>query len=224
MNRTLALPLALPLALRLALPPALPLMPPVAPLDRPGLTTTSPGLLRQVRPEDADAIRAFVCGLSPRSQYFRFFAAVAPPSGALLDALCGRRGNADILVLTDPAGSIIAHAMAADDVTSNVAAGDAGHAVAANIGIVVADEWQGRGIGTMLLSTLVRRATSRGISNLVLDVLPANKRMLGIIGRRWPDAPREHNADSIVIRPAITQPTGPAFEVPAIVPLRGPAA
>ena len=43
-----------------------------------------------------------------------------------------------------------------------------------------------------------------GVTSLVLDVLPENRRMLGIIDRRWPDAPRERTRDAIVIRPAIT--------------------
>ena len=157
------------------------------------------GLVRSGGPEDADSIRDFVCRLSPQSQYFRFFASVAPPSTALLRALSGVTGSADILILTDSGKSVIGHAMAAD-------APAADGRLETNIGLVIGDEWQGRGLGTMLLAFLVSRAARRGVRTLVLDVLPANDRMRGIIARRWPDAPAERTRDALVIRP----PIGPA--------------
>jgi GNAT superfamily N-acetyltransferase len=155
------------------------------------------GLIRTVRPADATRIREFVCGLSSRSQYFRFFASVAPPSTGLLRALSGETGTADILVVTDSRDAIIGHAMAAD---ARTAAG----LLESNIGLVVADEWQQRGLGTTLLSLLVARAAARGVSALVLDVLPANDRMRGIITRRWPDAPMERTRDALIIRPRLS--------------------
>jgi GNAT superfamily N-acetyltransferase len=166
-------------------------------------------LIRQAGPDDADRIREFVCGLSPNSQYLRFFASVAPPSSGLLRVLCGGTG-ADILLVADGRGSVIAHAMAAD---TTVAGG-----LASNIGLVVTDPWQQRGLGTLLLSNLIGRASRRGVGSLVLDVLPSNDRMLGIIARRWPDAPRERTRDAIIISPAITPwqaATGHA--VPAVI-------
>jgi GNAT superfamily N-acetyltransferase len=160
------------------------------------------GLVREARPGDADAVCQFICDLSSHSRYLRFFASVAPPSSALLAALCGSTG-ADILVVTDPGGRMIAHGMAADDpVPGTSVASKAG--AASNIGLVVADQWQERGLGTLLLSALVARAARRGVQSLVLDILPDNHRMLGIIARRWPEAARERTSDAIVIRPVIT--------------------
>lgn len=153
------------------------------------------GVIREGGQHEADRIREFICGLSPNSQYLRFFATVAPPSSGLMRVLCGGTG-ADILLITDPSGAVLAHGMAAD---TPVPGG-----LASNIGLVVADRWQQQGLGTLLLSTLIGRASRRGVGSLVLDVLPANDRMLGIISRRWPDAPRQRTPDAIVIRPAIT--------------------
>ncbi len=154
----------------------------------------TPVLVREARPEDCAAIREFVSDLSPRTQYLRFFASVAPPSTGLLRVLCGSTG-ADILVITDPAGRIIGHGMAADTTPARGAT---------NIGLVVAEQWRQHGLGTLMLTMLISRAARRGVTSLVLDVLPENRRMLGIIDRRWPDAPRERTRDAIVIRPAIT--------------------
>jgi GNAT superfamily N-acetyltransferase len=169
-------------------------------------------LLRQACPEeDALRISDFVCGLSPEARYLRFFASVAPPSSGLLRALSGGTG-ADILLITDGTGTVIAHGMAADATP--------GDRLTSNIGLVVTDRWQHQGLGRLLLSTLVGRAARRGVRSLVLDVLPDNRRMLGIISRRWPDAPWERTHDAVTIRPAITRwQATDGWPVPAIVPL-----
>jgi acetyltransferase len=155
---------------------------------------TPVALLRQARPDDVTSIRDFVCALTPRSQYLRFFAAVAPPSSYLLRALCGTDG-ADVLLVTDSGGAVIAHGMAADASTDR--------GLESSIGLVVADDWQRRGVGTQLLTALVGRAARRGVRDLVLEVLPENRVMLGIIRRRWPEAPAERTPDAIVLRPVI---------------------
>jgi GNAT superfamily N-acetyltransferase len=169
-------------------------------------------LLREARLEDdAARISDFVCGLSPEARYLRFFASVAPPSSSLLRALSGGTG-ADVLLVTDGTGAVIAHGMAAD--------ASPGDRLTSNIGLVVTDRWQQHGLGGLLLSTLVGRAARRGVCSLVLDVLPDNRKMLGIISRRWPDARWERTPDALTIRPAITRwQTADGWPVPAIVRL-----
>jgi acetyltransferase (GNAT) family protein len=177
-------------------------------LSRPGV-----GLIRSASQADADLIRDFVCGLSPRSQYFRFFATVSPPSSGLLRALTGATGSADVLLVTDAAGAMIGHGMAADTRAAD------GH-LETNIGLVIDDQWQLCGLGTTLLTTLVSRAAGRGVHNLVMDVLPENDRMRGIINRRWPDAPLERTRDALIIRPAIRAATARhAIELPIVIDL-----
>lgn len=177
------------------------------------LASRPPGsaLLRQATQTDRAAIREFVCALSPRSQYLRFFACVAPPSSGLLAALCGAAGRADVLLITDDGGTVIGHGMTADE------PGQAGHAC--SVGLVIADAWQRLGLGTLLLRTLTSRAARRGARSLVLEVLPENRVMLGIIARRWPQAPSQRTPDAIVFRPVITAPeAGQGWPVPS--PLR----
>jgi acetyltransferase len=160
-----------------------------------GTLVGAAALVRQAGMADAAAVRDFVCGLSPRTQRLRFFAAVAPPSTGLLRALCGTAGRADVLLVTDSDGTVIAHGMAAD--------APGGGGVESSIGLVVADAWQQRGIGTQLLRALVTRAARRGVRSLVLEVLPDNHMMLGIIARRWPGTHAEWTPDALVFRPAI---------------------
>ena len=161
-------------------------------MSRTQLRTDSPVEIRAASPQDCEQIRDFVNGLSVRTQFLRFFASVAPPSSGLLRGLCGTSGRADIVVAIYQ-GLVVGHGMAADSWGS-------GGPRVSDIGLVVADRWQQRGVGTALLGTVVARAAARGTSMLVMDVLPGNDRMLSMIEHRWPGARREISADSIIVR------------------------
>jgi L-amino acid N-acyltransferase YncA len=147
---------------------------------------------RAARVADCEAIRSFVAGLSPHTRLLRFFTPVSPPSSAVLRAMCGADGAADVLVATHN-GAVVAHAMAAD------AVGPEG-CRAADIAVVVADDWQHRGVGSEILGRLVARAAARAVRVLVMDVLPENDRMLGMISRRWPGAAYEFAAGAVTVR------------------------
>jgi ribosomal protein S18 acetylase RimI-like enzyme len=156
-----------------------------------GTTPAGSYRIRLANPADEAGIREFLCGLSERSQYMRFFAGVAPPSTVLLRGMTGTgTARADILVITDDDGSVIGHGMAVDGAAPP-------GPLAADVGLVVADAWQDQGLGTTLLRTLVDRAVQRGIAELVFEVLPTNAKMLRIIARHWPDARRSRTPDSI---------------------------
>lgn len=167
------------------------------------MNRTPVAVLRQARSDDLAAVREFVCALSPRSRYLRFFAAIVSPSTGLLGALCGS-GGADVLLVTDRYGVVIGHGMAADASASDAP----GDGLESSIGLVVADAWQRRGIGTQLLTALEGRARARGVSHLMLEVLPDNRVMLGIIRRRWPEASAQRTPDAVVFRPAIRHADG----------------
>jgi ribosomal protein S18 acetylase RimI-like enzyme len=171
---------------------------------------------------DAEAIRSFITGLSPRTQYRRFFAGVSPPSSALLRGLVGAGNGADIVVATrrvagrsgpdrsgpqcgqlDCGEPLIGHAMAADRIAS-----DGMRTV--EIGLVVADASQRRGVGSALLRVLLARAFARGARTVVMEVLPGNKDVLAMIARRWPAACYERTADSVVVRAPLAPPPGVA--------------
>ena len=90
-------------------------------------------------------------------------------------------------------GAIIGHALAADSVSPD------GRRVT-DIGVVIADHWQSRGVGSVIMGRLVARAAARGVSVLAMDVLPENRPMLAMISRRWADAQYEFGADSVTVR------------------------
>jgi GNAT superfamily N-acetyltransferase len=147
---------------------------------------------RGVGAADCDGMRSFLAGLSPRTRFLRFFAPASPPSPAVLRGMCGGGRTTDALVATHD-GVIVGHAMAADSVSPE-------GCLVSDVGVVVADGWQNRGIGAQILDLLVARAMGRGASVLVMDVLPENKRMLGMISRRWADAGYRFSGGSVTAR------------------------
>jgi GNAT superfamily N-acetyltransferase len=141
----------------------------------------------RVRPAsdgDGEALREFVGGLSLRTRYLRFFAGVPRVTPAMLRRMTGTRlpgGDlVDALVVTE-AEAIIGHGMATDTRDS------AGTAVT-EIGVVVADGWQGHGVGSALTRALAARAQARGATALMMDVLAENHKMLALISKYLPTA------------------------------------
>jgi GNAT superfamily N-acetyltransferase len=160
--------------------------------------------IRQACPADLAALGDFFAGLSQRTRYLRFFAPVTPAL-ALLRRLAGVTGSADAVVAVS-GGVIIGHAMAVDH------AGP-GDEPAADIGVVVADAWQSRGVGSALIRTLIARAQARGVTSLTMDVLHGNHGVLAMIAGHWTPAHSERSSDCVTVRvglapPARTAPAG----------------
>jgi GNAT superfamily N-acetyltransferase len=146
--------------------------------------------IRRAQAADREAIRTFFVGLSARTRYLRFFAALSI-TPAVLRALSGG-DNADTVVATDE-GVIIGHGIAADGVSP-------GGTTVTEIGVVVADDWQGRGIGSALVRALISAAEARGAAIVAMEVLPGNQRVLAMLANHWPAASIDHSADSVIFR------------------------
>ena len=111
-------------------------------------------------------------------------------------------GQADVLLATH-GGIIIGHAMAAD----RAAAGES----LTEIGVVVADAWQGQGVGSALVRALLRRAQARGVTSLCMDVLPDNRQVLAMIAGHWAAARSRRDTDCVSIQ--IELPSAPREHV-----------
>jgi GNAT superfamily N-acetyltransferase len=169
--------------------------------------------IRPVDPAQQAALSDFFAALSVETRYRRFFAPVRPSHG-LLDLLSGRPANVDAIVAVAD-GVIVGHAMAADRPEDHR---EPCGSRATDIGVVVADGWQRRGVGAALMRALVIRAQARGVTSLAMDVLPGNRQVLAMIIGHWPDAAIAHSPDSLDIRIPLPryqprrQPPRPASE------------
>ena len=150
--------------------------------------------IRPACPADLPALGEFFAGLSVQARYLRFFAPVTP-TGSLLRLLAAEPAQVDAVIAVAD-GVIVGHAMAADRTEPAACRG----ARATDIGVVVADAWQGRGVGSALMLALIARAQRRGVTALEMDVLHGNRKVLAMITGHWPSAVIDRTSDSLSIR------------------------
>ena len=145
--------------------------------------------LRAPATEDVGALTAFFGAMSDRSLYLRFHG----------------------LQRIDDA--LIRHFLEPDWETSGVLVGELDGRIvavgeymrlrdpsAAEAAFAVADEHQGRGIGTRLLEQLALRAAEVGIERFVAEVMPENRAMIGVFEGTGLDVTRELEAGEFEIR------------------------
>jgi GNAT superfamily N-acetyltransferase len=135
------------------------------------LADGSTARLRDIRPGDAEALKAFHEGLSDQTVYLRFFG----PHPVLSDKEVAHLTNVDgadrVALVAECEGRIVA--VARYDRTPG---GDD-----AEVAFVVDDTFQGKGMGTILFEHLVAVARVHGIKRLVADTLFENHRMLQVL-------------------------------------------
>jgi acetate---CoA ligase (ADP-forming) len=127
--------------------------------------------VRPIRPEDEPDLARFFSSLSLESRVLRFFAAVSNA-----DASVKRMVQVDytsrygIVAVAGAEAQIVGHAMYATIQPKK-----------AELALAVADAYQGRGLGTILLGQLAEAAASAGIDVLEAIVRPENHQMLEVL-------------------------------------------
>jgi ribosomal protein S18 acetylase RimI-like enzyme len=155
--------------------------------------------IRQACYADHAALRDFLGGLSLRARYLRFFTGALAASPAVLRILAGGGDHIDAVVAVED-GAVVGHAMASD------ATGPGGGVT--EIGVVVTDTCQGRGIGSALVRTLTARAQARGITVATMEVLAENRQVLAMIAGHWPTAQHDLSGPYATIRVPLPQSRG----------------
>ncbi len=133
--------------------------------------------VRPIRPEDAALEQVFVAGLSERSRYMRFMQHLP----ALTPQMLARFTQVDydrelaLVALDDASGN--------DQIVgvARYVANPDGESV--EFAIVVADAWQGRGLGRVLMQRLIASASACGYTQMTGSVLAMNKSMLEFVNR-----------------------------------------
>lgn len=132
--------------------------------------------LRPIAPEDEPLLHEAVASMSDRTVYFRFFS----PIKRMSDALAHRLAVVDyherfaIVAATNrPSGKHRIVGVARYDRARDTDM--------AEVAVAVIDEFQRRGLGSVLLSELARVARAEGIKSFQLIVLPENREMLALL-------------------------------------------
>jgi GNAT superfamily N-acetyltransferase len=135
----------------------------------------TPILVRAIRPEDKALLQQGMAQLSEVSRYRRFMSLVTELSEAQLkylteiDYVNHMAWGALDLSGSTPRGAGVARYVRSDDDPAK-----------AEVAVTVLDEYQGRGLGTLLLGVLARTAAANGIYTFIAYVLHENAPMMRI--------------------------------------------
>jgi acetyltransferase len=133
--------------------------------------------VRPIRPEDAELIQDLMHRLSKESRYFRFMETLSEHSPAMLVRLTQIDYDREMaLVAVDETGG--AEQLVAVARYTTLPDGES-----CEFALVVADAWQGRGIGPRLMQGLIDTAASRGLKRMEGEVLANNIKMLTLMKR-----------------------------------------
>ena len=131
--------------------------------------------LRPLRRDERDLVAGFFNGLSAQSRHRRFLQAMPRLPELMLQRLVDVDGHSHVAIVAEAGGEIagIARfvALAGDPDTAEVA-------------VTVADPFQGRGIGGLLLDALRSAAERAGLGAFVYLVDPTNRPMLRLLRLR----------------------------------------
>ena len=137
----------------------------------------TPVLVRPVRPDDREIIKDGFARLSPESRYFRFMTPVSSLSEAQLDYLTK-------LDFVDHVAWLAVRADRRDEglgVARYVRTKEDPHISEAAVAVI--DEYQGRGLGTLLLALLATVARAAGVTTFRAYVLQHNARMRSVLNQ-----------------------------------------
>ncbi len=152
------------------------------------LTDGSVCLLRAIRPEDAPTLQDFVRGLSDQTRYFRFVASVkelSPRQLARYSQIDYWRDMALVVEAPVDAGSIDG---TVESASSHRFAGVARYMLnpdmrSCEFAIVIDDQWQGKGLGAILMQALIDVARERKLQHMEGTVISQNRKMLKLMHR-----------------------------------------
>ena len=138
--------------------------------------------IRPIQPSDRDGLAAGFARLSPESRYRRFMAPTPALGARELDYFTKvDHHDHEALLAIDPASR---HGVGVARFVRTAPP-------VAEPALTVADDWQGRGVGTALLWALVARAREEGIERFEAPVLASNREAIHVLESLGPASRRQ---------------------------------
>ena len=131
--------------------------------------------LRPIRPEDAEMEQAFVKSLSEDTRYFRFMDALRELPRSLLVRFTQLDYQREMAIIALAGTGDAEQQVAVARYTTNP------DGESCEFAVVIADAWQGKGLGTILMRYLMQIAGSRGLKIMEGEVLGTNPNMLHLM-------------------------------------------
>lgn len=132
-------------------------------------------LVRPMRPEDAEIEQSFVRNLSPESKYFRFMQSLTELTPEMLVRLTQLDYHRELALIA------VIESGGKESEIGVARYGTNPDGETCEFGLVVADEWQHKGIGSYLMEALMDAARRRGLKIMIGEILAENVPMLELV-------------------------------------------
>jgi len=149
-------------------------------------------ILCPVDPKDAGAEQAFVGALSPNSRYRRFHFGMRELPEQLVREMTEIDQHQHVALVARPE-------TAEETIVADARYVRSADTDEAEFAVMVADAWQGAGLGRELLQRLARHAHANGLRRLYGDVLWGNEPMIGLV-RALGGGLARHPTDATLVR------------------------
>jgi acetyltransferase len=133
--------------------------------------------IRPIRPEDAGIEQAFVRKLSPEAKFFRFMDSLQELSQEMLIRMTQLDYDRELALIATVERDGEETELGVARYFTNP------DGQTAEFALVIADDWQRRGLGTRLMSCLIDAAREKGFKALQGEVLANNAKMLSLLKR-----------------------------------------
>ncbi|MDO8933857.1 MAG: GNAT family N-acetyltransferase, partial [Rhodocyclaceae bacterium] len=135
--------------------------------------------IRPIRPEDADMEQEFVKRLTPETKYYRFMNTIRELSQAQLTRLTQIDYDREMAFVATIGSEESVGGEPLEVGVARYATNPDGESC--EFAIVVADDWQGKGLARRLMGVLIETAASRGLKYMNGDFLGENSRMIAFV-------------------------------------------
>lgn len=154
--------------------------------------------IRQGRRSDRDLLLRGFERLSPESRYRRFLAAMPELSEGMISYLTAidHHDHEAMIAIDEQTGEGVGVAR----YVRNPDRRDV-----AEVAVTVIDDWQGRGLGTLLLEAISARARDEGITSFTALMLATNEEMMDLLARLDPVRIIDREPGTIEIEVAIPE-------------------
>ncbi|MBN2231800.1 MAG: GNAT family N-acetyltransferase [Deltaproteobacteria bacterium] len=168
----------------------------------------TPVTIRPIRPEDEERHLAFFHSLSRRTNYYRFFSYRRKLDRAQLTRFTQIDYDREMAII-----AVIRNDNGGEQTIGVSRLAYQPHSGRHEFAMVVADVWQGRGVGRLLMDRLLKIAADRQITTIHGTVLAENESMLAFC-RRYGFQTIGHDGETIVLRLDLPAAENPGSDRP----------
>lgn len=133
--------------------------------------------LRPIQPMDGDQAEAFRGKLSAQSIYARFLGYIPSTSQKMIDRLTDIDYSKEMAIVAEVQDQNEKEVIAIGRIAGEQSLG-------ADFAVIIADDWQGRGLGSILTEYMIEIAVNMKFSKIYATVFSTNTRMLEILRQK----------------------------------------